>query len=319
MKNKTNSALVVRNNLLSKMISFENMAILKSEVEVSEMNKLYQELEEHVMIIKSETLELDYKLSLILEDIKKKKTCLEDTKAKKVYIIPERDNLIKEYLIDTIKLIKIYRSLNVNTIEEMIEKFNKEKNNYLSNYSQFNNLNKDIVDLNIILTTYEKDLQKMEISLKSKDFDEILSGNYKSDLEVSNMEIILKENKDTVDESIDKIAKFGEIIIKIKRDFLKFENILNNTIRFIRDLNIMRMKDKDNIKTSNSQGKKNEINGSLAALKDKNKILNTEYSMKFSVEINSIPNDSEWSNSQGNLNKIITLKFIFLKNNVKFY
>ena len=300
MKNKTQCALIVRKNLLNKMISFENMAILKNEVEVTEMNKLYQELEEHVMIIKSETLEMDYKLGLIVEEIKKKETALEESKAKKSYIIPERDNLIKEYLIDTIKLIRIYRSLNVNTIDEIIEKFNKEKFNYLSNYSLFNNLNKEIVDLNIVLSAYEKEIQNIEVNLQSKLFKEILSGDYKSDIEVNNLEIILKESKDYIEVSVDKIAKFGEIIIKVKRDFLKYEIILNNVMKFIRDLHASKFKDKDITKNSNSVNSKSEINASLASTKDKNKILNTEYSTNFSVDINSIPNDSEWSNAQGN-------------------
>jgi len=92
MKNKTYAAFIVRKNFLNRMISFENMALLKNETEVYEMQKLYHELEDHVQLIKSETVEMDYKLGLLEEEIKKTEKTIWEYKAKARYLKPERNN-----------------------------------------------------------------------------------------------------------------------------------------------------------------------------------------------------------------------------------
>jgi hypothetical protein len=83
IKNKAYSAFLTRKNLLKRMHSFENISMIKNQVEVQEMQKLYRELEEQVQLIKSETLEMEYKLNLIEEDISKREKLISEKKKKK--------------------------------------------------------------------------------------------------------------------------------------------------------------------------------------------------------------------------------------------
>lgn len=296
MKNKTNAALIVRQNLLSKMISFENMSILKNETEVFEMQKLYSELEDHVKIIKSETIDMDYKLNLIVEEIRSKQKIMADYKGKARYLLPERNNFRREYILNTLKFNKIFRVLNVDSIEQLIEIFNKEKFSYQSNYMQFNNLNKEIIDLNVILTAYDKDLKKIEVNLKTKEFKEMLSGDYKSDVEVSNFEILYKDCKSYVEEQMEKISKIGKVIKRIKRDFLRYDKNLNFIRKCISDMNLNKLKDKDF--TNSKIVSTRDNSSSILPIKEKGKLENI-YSQGYFNEINSLPIDTEWSKGDG--------------------
>lgn len=299
MKNKANSALIVRTNLLNKMISFENMALLKNETEIFEKNKLYQELEDHVQLIKLETADLDYKLGLIEDDIKKTERTIWEYKAKARYLLPERNNLIKYYYVSQIKLTKIFKSLGVNSVEELMQFFNKEKYIYQSNYTLFNNLNKEIVDLNIILTTYEKDQKKIEFHLRSKEFREMMSGDYKSDMEVNNLEIALKETKITIEEQVEKLAKIGKIFIKLKRDFLNYDKTLIFVKKCIIDVHNLKFKEKDNASNSKHSVSKDASHQSMINIKEKNIIESSKTIRNYANSINMLPNDSEWSKEQG--------------------
>ena len=197
---------------------------------------------------------------------------------------------------------KIFRQLNVNSIEELIEIFNKEKFTYQSNYMQFNNLNKEIIDLNIIVTALEKDLQKIELNLRSKEFKEMMSGDYKSDTAVNNLMIILKESKISIEERLDKIAKIGKIFIKVKRDIISHDKFLNFIRKCITDMFLMKIKDKDTTKISGSKDV-----SSISSLKEKNKLDNSKVNSPYANEVSLFPNDSEWSEEQG---KFLLLIFI---------
>jgi hypothetical protein len=275
------------------MISFENMALLKNETEIFEKKKLYNQIENQVKLIKFETEDMDYKLCLIQGDKNSTKKTISEYKAKAKYLKPERNNLIREFFIEKIKFIKIFRQLNVNSISQLIEVFNKEKFIYQSNYMQFNNLNKEIIDLNVIFTRYEKDLILLEMHLKTKEFKEMLSGDYKSDFEVSNLIAILRDSKAYIEETIDKISKIGKIFIKIKRETVHYDKILNFIKKCITDLFFNKIKDKDSIKNSNT----NIVAIRELHRRDSIKSKNNSFYLN---EVNLLPNDSEWSIDQGN-------------------
>jgi hypothetical protein len=297
IKNKTKSAFNVRNNLLNKMISFENMALLKNETEVFEMKKLYNEIENQLKLIKSETADMDYKLCLIQDDKKKTTNLIMEYKTKSRYLKPERNNLIREFLIEKIKFIKIFRLLNVNSVSDLIEIFNKEKYIYQSNYTQFNNLNKEIIDLNIILTALEKDLIKIESHLRTKEFKEIMSGDYKSDFEVNNLMVILRESKEYIEEQFNKISKIGKNFIKIKRDLISHDKVLTHIKKCINDLFLNKIKEKDVTKIFKSGKEIKNINPQKEInLNKRESLKNNSLSLK---DVNLFPNESEWSIQQG--------------------
>jgi len=297
MKNKAYTAYLSRKNLLKKMHSFENISLIKNQVEIDEMQKLYHELEEHVQLIKSETLEMEYKLNLIEEDILKREKKISEYRQKNNVLITDRNNIIKEYLKENIKLIKIYQTLNVNTCKDIIDIFNNEKFLYQSNYTQFTNLNKEIIDLNIIYTTYERDLVSVDKNIKYKEAKDSVSTDYKTDIDVINLEIMLKECKDSVEEDIDKIAFIEKIFIKLKRDFNSYDKKLSfiiNSINYLYSLKFYKenqnSKDNSNGSINNKDKKDNASVVSGSVKTTSTKTINNLVQLK-----ELMPTDNEWN------------------------
>lgn len=246
MKNKAFNAFMTRKALLEKMISFENLTMIKNGIEFDDMQKVYHELEDQVKLIKSETLEMEYKLNIIQEDVVKKEKYVLDYKQKNNIVINDRNLFLKDYFRENIKLIKIYSSLNVFSTIDIIEIFNREKFNYQSNYTQFNNLNKEIVDLNIIYTTYERDLHTVVKNIQSKEEKDLNNYDYKSDIDVINVELQLKESRESIEEDIEKIGSLEKIFIKLKKNFNSNDKRLNQIINSINYLNSLKYKEKEN-------------------------------------------------------------------------
>ena len=295
MKNKAYTAYLTRKNLLAKMRSFENMSMIKSQVEIEEMRKLYHLLEEQVQLIKSETLEMEYKLNLIEEDVKKKEKKIAVYKQKNINSIGDRNCIINEFIRENIKIVKIYQTLNANTLEEVIEIFNHEKYNYQSNYSQFNNFNREIVDLKTIYTTFERDLLDVEKNIKSKEQKDLANSDYKAYIDVINLEIELKECQDGIEEDIERIALIEKIVIKLKIDFNNYDKSLNHVINSINYLQSLKFKDKDN-----SNGNLKEKSNKIASNRTLNNLMNLKDMM---------PNDNEWNEKNSKL--FISLKLHF--------
>lgn len=289
MKNKAHAAYLTRKNLLAKMRSFENMSMIKNQVQIEEKQKLYHQLEEQVQLIKSETLEMEYKLNLIEVDIKKKENKISDYQKKNVNVINERNCVINEILQENIKIIKIYQTLNANSLEEIIEIFNREKFTYQSNYSQFNNLNKEIVDLKIIHTAYQRDLYDLQRNIKRKEKKDNANLDYKADIDVINLEITLKECNDGIEEDIERIALIEKIFIKLRKDFNNYDKKINYITSCIDHLNMLKFKDKDNKDSLNGYLK--DKSGKTASTKTINNLVNLKELM---------PNDSDWNESNSN-------------------
>jgi len=285
MKNKANTAYMTRKNLLTKMISFENMSMIKNEVQVEEMQKLYHELEEQVQLIKSETLEMEYKLNIIQEDIAKKEKMILESKKINNVVTRERNVMIKDYLKENLKIIKIYQTLNVNSLKEIIEIFNNQQFCYQSNYNQFNNLNKEIVDLKIIFTTYERDLLKLERNIKRKEKKDMETNDYKADIDVVNLQLLLKELRLSIEEDIDKVAQTEKIFIKMKRDFNNHEKKISyiiTCINFIHSQKYYKDMDKE---SSNSNVSKEKGSKALC--------MKTVNNLMYIKEL--IPSDNIWT------------------------
>jgi len=295
IKNKAYSAFLTRKNLLKRMHSFENISMIKNQVEVQEMQKLYRELEEQVQLIKSETLEMEYKLNLIEEDISKREKLISEKKKKNNILIKDRNNIIKEYLRENIKLYKIYQSLSVNTCKDIIDIFNNDKFLYQSNYTQFNNLNKEIIDLNIILTTYERDLANVNKNIKNKEAKDCENNNYKGDIDVIDLEITLKEYKDSVEEDIEKFAQKEKILIRLKRDFNIYDNKLSLIINSINYIFSMKYnKDIANSK-DNSNGSINNKDKNFTSNSNPPKTTSTKTINNLAQIKELIPKDNEWN------------------------
>ena len=112
----------------------------------------------------------------------------------------------------------------------------QEKYLFQSYYLQFNNLNKEIVDLNIIYTEFFKEYTNIEKKIKSKEFTDMMHGDYKFDIEVNSLEIMFKDYKDDVDGKIEKISFYQKIFYELKKNFNNFEKKLSfilNSIHFL--------------------------------------------------------------------------------------
>lgn len=307
MKNKAFGAYLSRKNLLDKMHSFENMAMIKNEVEIEEMQKAYNELEEQVQLIKSETLEMEYKLNLVEDEISKKEKNIADIKHKNNTLVSDRNSIIQELFKENIKIIKIYQTLNVNSLNDIIEIFNNQKFMYQSNYSQFNNLNKEIVDLNILYTEYEKDLQIMDKKITLKKAKDSHNEGYKTDIEVVDLELVLMEIKDSIEEDISKIAIMEKIFIKLKKDFDSYDKKLSYIINSINYLNAQKIKEKD-LKEVN-----NHYNPSLLPKEKSSKFLSTKIINNLVQLKELMPNDIEWNgdNSKNNFFQLCILQYLY--------
>jgi len=249
IKKKAEKAYLTRKNLLNKMRSLENITFIKNQVELEEIQKLYNELEQQVQLIKSETLEMEYKLNLIQEEVTKKEKRISYYKHKNSNCLSDRNSIIKEYLKEKSKIIRIYQTLNANSITEIIEIFNLEKFNYQSNYIQFNNLNKEIVDLKQIYSTNQKDLAFIADNIKNKEHKDYKNINYKEDIEVATLEVQLRESMDCIEDNIDRIAIIEKIFSKMKKEFNLQDKKLTHVIDIINYISSVKFKEKD-IKTN---------------------------------------------------------------------
>jgi len=273
------------------MRSFENISIIKNQVQIEEMHKLYNDLEEQVQLIKSETLEMEYKLNIVEEDIKKKAKDIAEYRQLNNNLTRERNCLIKDLLKENIKIIKIYQTLNANSLNEIIEIFNSEKFTYQSNYVQFTNLNKEIVDLKIIYTTYHRDLTSVEKNIKHKEQKDLANTDYKADIDVIKLEIGLKECKDGVEDDIEKIAIIEKIFLKLRKDFINYDMKLNYILNSINYLNLLKFKDTDKDKDSNSIDNKEK-----SAMNASSRTINNLMHLK-----ELMPIDCIWDQNRSNL------------------
>lgn len=292
MKNKAEAAFLTRKNLLAKMRSLENMTFIKNEVELQEMQKIYHELEEQVQLIKSETLEMEYKLNLIVEDIAKKEKSISYYKLKNSALLNDRNYIIKEYLKENSKLIRIYQTLSVNSIKQIIEIFNLEKFNYQSNYMQFNNFNKEIVELNHIYTIHEKDLAFIDENIKNKELKDDKIIDYKEDIDVIDLEIELRESRECTEDDLYKIAFIEKMFLKMKKDFTLHEKKLSHVFDCINYLASLKFRDKEAKISNNTKNQSLEIKGKTSSTKTLNNLVHLKDS--FSI------NDNDWSANTGN-------------------
>jgi len=289
MKNKAFNAFITRKNLLEKMISFENLSMIKNGIEFDDMQKVYHELEEQVKLIKSETLEMEYKLNIIQDDVVKKEKYISDYKQKNNILIRDRNIIVKDYFRENIKLIKIYDSLNIFSTIDIIEIFNREKFNYQSNYTQFNNLNKEIVDLNIINTTYERDLDHIVKNIQSKEEKDLTNYDYKADIDVINVELQLNKFRESIEEDIEKIGSLEKFFIKMKKNFNNNDKRLNQIINSINYLNSLKYKEKEKKEARISS---NDVPG----ISSNPQTINNLVQMK-----DLMPSDNEWSEQNCNV------------------
>jgi hypothetical protein len=291
MKNKAEGAYMTRKNLSTKMRSLENITFIKNEAEFEEMQKIYHELEEQIKLIKSETLDMEYRLSLIEEDLVKKEKKISFYKQKNTAILNDRNNFMKEFFRLNTKIMSIYQTLKVNSLGEIIEIFNKEKFDYQSNYTQFNNLNKENIELNIIYTTYSKDLETLVEKIKTKEQKDNKNIDYNEDIDVVNLEIELRDNKECIEDDIEKIAIKEKILIRMKEDFGIYDKKINYIVNCINFPPSLKFKEK-NKKSSNyniPQIDQADIkNLSTKAIKN---LVNLK---------DSIPVDNDWNENNGN-------------------
>ena len=292
MKKRAKSAYLSRKNLLTKMRSLENMTFIKNEVELEEMQKLYNELEEQVKLIKSETLEMEYKLNLIEEDIAIKEKRTNNYKQNNSALLSDRNDIIKDYLKENTKINRIYQTLNVKSIKEIIEIFNLEKFKYQSNYVQFNNLNKEIIELNQVYTTYEKDLTFTSNIIKIKDQNNFKNNDYKEDIDVMNLEIELRDSRECVDDNLDKIAFIEKILMKMKKDLSLYDKKLSNIIDCINYIATFKLRDKDSKNNNISKSQIIDNAQKISSTKTLNNLVHLKDTMP--------NNDNEWSENTGN-------------------
>jgi hypothetical protein len=155
---KNNAILSVskQKTMLHDIRSYDNLSHVKYGLEVDGKKKKFNELEFQVHTIKNDTLEIEKILEKTKIEIVATYNMIKDIKVLNSKMYGEKIIALRDYLKTKILLIQIYQTLGVKDLDEIIKKFNQQRFEYQSLYSQFLNINKVVADLNIIYTSLEQ-------------------------------------------------------------------------------------------------------------------------------------------------------------------
>lgn len=123
-------ALKMQKGLLNDLKEFEGRCNDKYEEEIEMKKYKFNELEYNVFKIKSNTAEIEKSIADTKNFINSR---VDEIKAIKIKNIKLKDNCIslrKKYLRTNTKLLKIYRSLKVKSLEDIIKRFKDERIQY---------------------------------------------------------------------------------------------------------------------------------------------------------------------------------------------
>jgi hypothetical protein len=192
---KNNAILSVnkQKTFLSDMNLYNNMNGVRFENEVEKKKKKFNELEFQVFTIKSDTLQLEKKYNMIKDTISSMMKNIKDQKIKNHSISMMNKKLLHDFLYTKINLLKIHRNFKIKSLGDIINKFNEQRLQYQSLYSQFLNLNKVIAILNIEYTDLKAQFDSLNSKIEIHWEEEKAKLLDLSDERVSKLDIRLKE------------------------------------------------------------------------------------------------------------------------------
>jgi len=144
----------------------------------------------------------------------------------------EINSIINENTKIKIYMEKMMDILNVESIDEIIEIFNKKKYYEESLYMQFQNLNKELNFLNIKLTEYQKEINDIENYINEKQANTETS-EIDNDIKSSQFDSELEKIKKSNFQIIEKIRITEDLINRICRNIAYNEERLNGVIQLI--------------------------------------------------------------------------------------
>ncbi len=226
---KNNSALSInkQKGLLTDIQMYHEVSSIRHEGDIQLKKKKFNELEFQVFTIKSDTVEIQNKLQNIKSNTKDVLTKIKEAKLKNSLIIQKNKKKSREYLQNKIKLLKIYNSLKVKSLEDIINNFNILKIEYISLYTQFTELNKVIVDLNLEQTELSKHLKQVEegVKLKKENEEKYDNGSYEN-----TMEIKLREIRNRNVTLREKLLTNENTIVLIKKYLIKYDSKISEIL-----------------------------------------------------------------------------------------
>lgn len=236
---KNNATLSVgrQKSFLSDVRTYNNLFILRHDNEISLKKKKFNELEFQVFTIKSSTIDIQKKIGDTKQEILNTNKSIKDIKIKNKKIFDEFTNNIREYLKTKIQLIYVFKSLKVKSLDDIVKKFNDQKFEYQSYYTQFININKNIAELNIDYTSLQNELNELNSAIKIKK-DEITreakaKNEYNSDENIIQIQIDIQKNNQVNNSLQEKITKNDKLIINAVKYLNTYDKELNEVIKNI--------------------------------------------------------------------------------------
>jgi hypothetical protein len=231
IKNNAYLSVSKQQNLLEDMRAYNVMSVVKHDVEIENKKKKFNELEFQVFTIKSDTVEVQKKLEDIKNNILNIINLIRRTQTKNAKVNEEKKFLLREFLKTNIKLLHIYRSLEVTDLDDIIQKFNKQRFEYQKLYSQFQDLNKVIALLNQSETDYKNELNQIIKMIQNKtendaEDDEIVLQCSIRISELKEINIVMKENIQNTEKVLINLTKYLYNYDGKLRDLIKNINIL---------------------------------------------------------------------------------------------
>jgi hypothetical protein len=229
---KNNAILSVnkQKTFLSDMNLYNNMNGVRFENEVEKKKKKFNELEFQVFTIKSDTLQLEKKYNMIKDTISSMMKNIKDQKTKNHSISMMNKKLLHDFLYTKINLLKIHRNFKIKSLGDIINKFNEQRLQYQSLYSQFLNLNKVIAILNIEYTDLKVQFDSLNSKIEIHWEEEKAKLLDLSDERVSKLDIRLKEVKGYNKSLLDKVLGIEKLMNNVKKYLGKYDLKISDVI-----------------------------------------------------------------------------------------
>jgi hypothetical protein len=229
---KNNAILSVnkQKTFLSDMNLYNNMNGVRFENEVEKKKKKFNELEFQVFTIKSDTLQLEKKYNMIKDTISSMMKNIKDQKIKNHSISMMNKKLLHDFLYTKINLLKIHRNFKIKSLGDIINKFNEQRLQYQSLYSQFLNLNKVIAILNIEYTDLKAQFDSLNSKIEIHWEEEKAKLLDLSDERVSKLDIRLKEVQGYNKSLLDRVLGIEKLMNNVKKYLGKYDLKISDVI-----------------------------------------------------------------------------------------
>ena len=175
LKDHAVNTVTKQSEMLKSMKEFYDFSEMTYKNEILQKTKLYNQLDFEVLMIKKDTASIENALNKKIEQQNEKKTQISRVKLinKKTY--EDYLGIFRDYHRTNLKLLEIYKILNVKNLYNVITQFNVlRKENQLLHF-RFKKVNGDIAKINMELTLMNKEIESIKEQTEIRK-----NGNFKS-------------------------------------------------------------------------------------------------------------------------------------------